>query len=56
MFRWIRRNYVALAFVVVNLAIAAPVDAALDNATCLDPGGDITPCCTSCFIFCNCTL
>lgn len=55
MVRWVKRHYLVVCFVLVNLAIAAPVGAALDNDYCSDEG-TLTPCCTSCLIFCVCDL
>ena len=51
--RWFKANAAALAFVLINFAVAAPVEAGLDNDLC---GGSSNPepCCTTCYIFCHC--
>lgn len=52
--QWIKKNWVIVAFVLVNLAIAAPADAGLKNSTCAGPGGEDEGCCRTCLIFCGC--
>lgn len=51
--RWLKRNKLLLGFVALNLLIAAPADAGLRNGVC-ESGGEVEPCCVSCWIFCGC--
>ncbi len=54
---WFRRNWVFIAaFVVVNLAIAAPAGAMKwKNDMCDDGQGGVVPCCSTCFLIgCRC--
>ena len=44
-----------LLFVTINLTLAAPVSAGLDNDLCRE-GTEIIPCCTACLLFCECEL
>jgi hypothetical protein len=53
---WLKRNYFLLGFVLVNLALAAPAGAGLDDDICTGPGGPIVPCCTDCLFICHCSL
>jgi hypothetical protein len=54
MFRWIRRNWALLAFVLVNLAVAAPAHAMLGDDFCEDANGNAVHCCTLCIGVCQC--
>lgn len=51
----IRRYVVPVLFILINLALAGPVTAALDDDLCVDEHG-VRPCCTECILFCECTL
>ena len=53
---WIKRYWYVGVFVLVNLAVAAPLSAGLDDDWCSDGSGEQERCCTICIIFCNCTL
>ena len=52
----IRGSCLVLLFVLVNIAIAAPVSAGMDNSLCAGDGGGLVPCCTRCLVFCHCTV
>jgi hypothetical protein len=54
---WLRRNAFLVAFVAVNLLIAAkPAGAALRNAACNDPDGGQYACCKTCIVLCGCDI
>ncbi len=53
--KFARKYGFPLLFVAINLALAAPVSADWDNDWCRE-GTEIIPCCTACFIFCQCDL
>lgn len=52
--QWIKRNWLALLFVLVNIAIASPAQAGIKNGVCWEPGGGQTECCETCYFFCGC--
>lgn len=51
--QWIKRNWVLVAFVALNIAIAVPAQAGVRNGTCDGPNGPEN-CCVSCWMFCGC--
>jgi hypothetical protein len=56
MISWLKRHWIVLVLVLVNSALASPVAAGLDDDWCLDPERGAVPCCTTCIIFCYCSL
>jgi hypothetical protein len=52
--RWLSRYWYVLLFVLVNLAVAQPADAGLQNDICEGPGGETFGCCAVCWFFCEC--
>lgn len=54
--QWIKKNWLIVAFVLVNLAVAAPAHAGWNDATCMGSNGETHDCCEICFIFCGCEL
>ncbi len=58
MLRLLKKTWLVLLFVAVNLGIAATPASAIgwDNDTCTDAEGTLTQCCTWCLWFCECDI
>jgi hypothetical protein len=52
-FRFVRRNWLIIIAVIVNIAIGAPLAANWKNDVCY-VNNQAVPCCTDCTFFCSC--
>ena len=54
---FVRKHWILSSFVLINLGIAAPAAAGYDNDVCADrEAEELDACCSSCWIFCSCTV